>query len=207
MVKRATKKQRGQVNRDRRKLILIGCEGKNQTEKNYFLNFNKIQSEYRIIEAKGIKSDPKGVLNDLCKSMEKEELVIDEGDIPACFIDVDFSASRKTVLRSVLKVAKEKNIQVYLSNPCFEIWYLLHFRYSTKQYNSNEEVINDLKKYLNSYKKNQIVFDTLLPLVSTAITNAKKLISYHSGGKNDCINQSPSTDVYQLVELLLQYSV
>ncbi len=116
MVKRATKKQRGQVNRDRRKLILIGCEGKNQTEKNYFLNFNKIQSEYRIIEAKGIKSDPKGVLNDLCKSMEKEELVIDEGDIPACFIDVDFSASRKTVLRLVQSSQREKHSSIFIKS-------------------------------------------------------------------------------------------
>ncbi len=186
---------------------MIGCEGKNQTEKNYFLNFNKLQNEYRIIEAKGIKSDPEGVLNDLCKSAKKEELAVNEGDIPACFIDVDFSTNRKAVLKAVLKASKEQNIQIYLSNPCFEIWYLLHFRYSTRQYNSNEEVINDLKKYLNNYKKNLNVFDTLLPLVSAAISNSKMLITYHSDNKSDHINRSPSTDVYQLVELLLQYSV
>lgn len=80
---------------------MIGCEGKNQTEKNYFLNFNKIQNEYRIIEAKGIKSDSEGVLSDLNKSIKKEELEINNGDIPACFIDVDFSISRKSVIRTV----------------------------------------------------------------------------------------------------------
>lgn len=186
---------------------MIGCEGKNQTEKNYFLNFNKIQNEYRIIEAKGIKSDSEGVLSDLNKSIKKEELEINNGDIPACFIDVDFSISRKSVIRTVLITAKAQNIRVYLSNPCFEIWYLLHFRYSTKQYNSNDEVINELKKYLANYKKNQNVFDILLPLLSSALNNAKKLVNYHSNNKSDCLNFSPSTDVYQLIELLLQHSV
>lgn len=111
------------------------------------------------------------------------------------------------MIRTVLITAKAQNIRVYLSNPCFEIWYLLHFRYSTKQYNSNDEVINDLKKYLANYKKNQNVFDILLPLVSTALNNAKKLVNYHSNNKSDCLNFSPSTDVYQLIELLLQHSV
>lgn len=52
-----------------------------------------------------------------------------------------------------MKLARQNNISVFLSNPCFEIWYLLHFRYSTKLYGSNEEVIKELGSYISDYSK------------------------------------------------------
>ena len=43
MVARTKQKQRGQAKRARKRMILIGCEGKNQTEQNYFKEFNQTQ--------------------------------------------------------------------------------------------------------------------------------------------------------------------
>ena len=48
MVARAKQKKRGQVSRHQKKLILIGAEGKNKTELQYFQQFNRTQDRYTI---------------------------------------------------------------------------------------------------------------------------------------------------------------
>lgn len=48
MVKRVGQKKRGKYSRKPKKIILIGTEGNNQTEKKYFTSFNQTQSEYKI---------------------------------------------------------------------------------------------------------------------------------------------------------------
>lgn len=98
---------------------------------------------------------------DLLKSAKQGDLDVEHGDVPSCFIDVDFKLGRDRELRNAIKFAKENRISLYLSNPCFEIWYLLHFNYSTKQYGSNEEVIRDLKSHIFDYSKSKDVFDRI----------------------------------------------
>lgn len=90
MVKRIGQKKRGKYSRKPKKIILIGTEGNNQTEKNYFTTFKQTQSEYKINVAKGNNTDPEGVIRDLLKTAKQEELDLKQGDILACFIDVDF---------------------------------------------------------------------------------------------------------------------
>lgn len=42
MVRRITQKKRGVKTRKEKKLFILGLEGKNETEKNYFMSFNPI---------------------------------------------------------------------------------------------------------------------------------------------------------------------
>lgn len=42
MVRRITQKKRGIKTRKEKKLFILGLEGKNETEKNYFMSFNPI---------------------------------------------------------------------------------------------------------------------------------------------------------------------
>lgn len=161
MVRKVDQKKRGKVSRKTKKIILIGAEGKNQTERKYFKAFNQVQSEYKIMAGKGNNTDPVGVVEDLLKSAKQEELDLKDGDMLACFIDVDFKKGRDQELRAAMKLARQNNISVFLSNPCFEIWYLLHFRYSTKLYGSNEEVIKELGSYISDYSKSKDVYDVI----------------------------------------------
>lgn len=195
--KKSRAKKRGKYLRKPKKIILIGTEGSNQIEKNYFTAFNQTQSEYKINVAKGNNTDPEGVFRDLLKTAKQEELDLKQGDILACFIDVDFKRGREKELRAAIKLAKQNNVSLYLSNPCFEIWYLLHFRYSTKPYYSNDEAIKELNNYISDYSKSKDVFELI-------VGNSKKLEDYHlSNGTIDRIKKIPYTDVYKIVEMLL----
>ena len=179
MVRKVGQKKRGKVSRKTKKIILVGAEGKNQTERKYFKAFNQVQSEYKIMAGKGNNTDPVGVVEDLLKSAKQEELDLKDGDMLACFIDVDFKKGRDQELRAAMKLARQNNISVFLSNPCFEIWYLLHFRYSTKLYGSNEEVIKELGCYISDYSKSKDVYNLIENKIDQALLNTKRLESYH----------------------------
>lgn len=205
MVRKVDQKKRGKVSRKTKKIILIGAEGKNQTERKYFKAFNQVQSEYKIMAGKGNNTDPVGVVEDLLKSAKQEELDLKDGDMLACFIDVDFKKGRDQELRAAMKLARQNNISVFLSNPCFEIWYLLHFRYSTKLYGSNEEVIKELGSYISDYSKSKDVYDVIENKIDQALLNTKRLESYHlENGTNDRLKKLPSTEAYKLIEMILE---
>lgn len=205
MVRKVDQKKRGKVSRKAKKIILIGAEGKNQTERKYFKAFNQVQSEYKIMAGKGNNTDPVGVVEDLLKSAKQEELDLKDGDMLACFIDVDFKKGRDQELRAAMKLARQNNISVFLSNPCFEIWYLLHFRYSTKLYGSNEEVIKELGSYISDYSKSKDVYDLIENKIDQALLNTKRLESYHlENGTNDRLKKLPSTEAYKLIEMILE---
>lgn len=205
MVRKVDQKKRGKVSRKTKKIILIGAEGKNQTERKYFKAFNQVQSEYKIMAGKGNNTDPVGVVEDLLKSAKQEELDLKDGDMLACFIDVDFKKGRDQELRAAMKLSRQNNISVFLSNPCFEIWYLLHFRYSTKLYGSNEEVIKELGCYISDYSKSKDVYNLIENKIDQALLNTKRLESYHlENGTNDRLKKLPSTEAYKLIEMILE---
>lgn len=104
-----------------------------------------------------------------------------------------------------MKLARQNNISVFLSNPCFEIWYLLHFRYSTKLYGSNEEVIKELGCYISDYSKSKDVYNLIENKIDQALLNTKRLESYHlENGTNDRLKKLPSTEAYKLIEMILE---
>lgn len=173
-------------------------------KKNILLLLIKLKVNIKLMLLKGNNTDPEGVIHDLLKTAKQEELDLKQGDILACFIDVDFKKGREKELRAAIKLARQNNVSLYLSNPCFEVWYLLHFRYSTKPYCSNDEAIRDLNSYISDYSKSKDVFELIVGNSKQAIENSKKLEDYHlSNGTIDRIKKIPYTDVYKIVEILL----
>ena len=73
MVK-SKEKQRGKVRKQRAKFVVIGAEGKNKTERNYFHDFFKTNKEYKVKFSSSGDTDPEGIVNDTIKYIEKEEM-------------------------------------------------------------------------------------------------------------------------------------
>lgn len=205
MVRRANKKIRGKESRKRKKLILIGTEGKNKTETNYLNGFKRSLKTYSIIFSSGNDTDPIGVVNNTVASINSHELDFQEGDLAYSLIDydVDRTKSHQEKVKTALKKAQNNNIDLLISNPTFEIWFLQHFRQSTKTYVSSNEVIEELKRYIPNYKKNSNVFPELISKTVDAIQNAKELEEYHIKNSNEeNIDRCPNAEVYKLIELL-----
>lgn len=202
MVKHASKKIKKPYQRQERKLVLIAAEGINKTEKTYFNEFNRKQREYTIQFCKGDDTDPVHIVDEAIRSMNNSDFESDFGDIAFAVMDTDFG--KEIQISEARKTAENNGVNLILSNPCFEIWLLLHFRYSTRSYYNNNEVIDTLKTEWPEYRKNIASYDTIADRLGNAMVNAERLKRYHENvNSNESIEFcNPSTDVYRVVKVI-----
>jgi len=198
-----TPKRRNSASRERKKIYIFATEGKNRTETLYFRNINK--QNVRVVFTKGKATDPVGMMNVLIDTCEENDISDDMGDKAYCVFDLDNKTSKNSQIKTAEKKAKESkyNIKVITTGPCIELWFLLHFKYTTKSYNSNDDLIKDLKEYINDYEKSSDnIFEILEDKLDFAIKNAKKLERHNleDGKKPHTVEFSPSSEVYKIFE-------
>ncbi|HDR15403.1 MAG TPA: RloB domain-containing protein, partial [Desulfobacteraceae bacterium] len=125
-----------------------------------------------------------------------------------CVFDQDRHASYQATLDRIrqTRLSKKQNLQAITSVPCFEIWLLLHFNYTTRQFGTGDpessicaEVITALHKHLPKYDKGQRnVFSQLEPNLPKAMQHARQLRKHNqTNGTNH-----PSTQMDELVDYL-----
>ena len=186
--------------REPKKIILIVCEG--ETEKKYF---NTFRTRYRNNNIK-IHTDfilQNDSINLIKFTKTKRSLVKDfdanEKDCAWCVFDVDNNTDK--VLKKVNDFAKKANIEIALSNPCIELWFLLHYKEVHSQI-SVQDSLSKLKEFIPNYKKGKIDYTILSKNTQKAISNAKKLNETHEKNQIDLITtkSNPSTQVFKLIE-------
>lgn len=175
--------------------------------------FNELKKHFRLNSANIIVISSKGSapisVVDYAIKMAKDRPGIDH---MACVFDRDAHESYE---RAISKLDKFKSnrydkskpvFRAITSTPCYELWLLLHFCYTTKAYTTNgsksgaDNLVIDLCKHLASYKKNTTVwFGEIVSNLDTAIKHAKRLQAHNT--KTDTTN--PSTNLHELIEFLI----
>lgn len=145
-------------------------------------------------------TDPLNIVKHAASQVKKYDKVM-------CVIDRDTHDEGN--LTSALSLAQQYSIDVQISYPCFEYWYLLHYSYTRKPYISNgknsaaDNLVFDLIKLpiFKSYNKG----DTkgLFKLLGhesriLAMENGKKSLE-DAAQDSEC---NPSTPTHKLMELL-----
>jgi hypothetical protein len=161
--------------------FFVFCEG--ETEETYI---KYLRSLYRL----PIEIDPKiagNRITDKYISNYKKQKTIHPKDKTFLIYDSD--------VESVLeKLKKIRNANLLCSNPCFELWYLLHFINQNAELSSDEcvsKLINNVRHYQKGNLEDKLKAK-LFENKNKAITRAKSL----SGFAN------PSTSIYKFVEEL-----
>ena len=180
-------------------LILIVCEGE-KTEPGYFMALRKRWKIPRAqIDVCGQEcgSDPGSVVT---YARDKSKQPRDDGlryDQAWCVMDADDHAN----LSAALNTAKANNLNVCMSVPCFEFWFLLHFEYTTRSFENSAALIGCLRKHLPNrmYNKSSPPIRRLMPLIETALNNARRVREDNERAARD----NPQTDVDKLVLNLL----
>lgn len=203
---RSKQKGRGVHRFQKRKIILLGVEGTNRTERIYFDHFNRLQKNYVVRFAPENVTDPVRIVESVQKVLEKrkDSIHIASGQDVACAVfDTDVERKKASAIREAGRIAKAAGIQLVLSNPCFEVWFLLHFVYSTAGYATNDAVLRALRRYIPAYQKNMDVFELLREKLPRAIAHAQRLRKYHQESGNAFVmERNPSSDADQIVALL-----
>lgn len=198
-------KKRGIGNRPLRKRIFVTAEGRNKTEKIYFHNFF-VQNGCQFVYCANDASDPVRLVDHLVKDCCEKGFRADLGDKAYCFIDHDISSVKdKQIVKAkqIINDAIGCKPKLIVSNPCFEVWLLCHYCYSTKNYNKSPDVEDELKKYIPKYEKTDpTIFEMTKDKIKDAINNAKRLEKYNidNGEKIHTSTFCPSTEVYKAIE-------
>lgn len=200
-------KKRNSRTRREKRVLLLAAEGKNKTETNYFSKFKSDKFVIRFV--RGNETDPVRMTKQLLR--DYEELDLSDADYAACLVDSDFDTKKDVQLKQADKLiakAKQDNVALIVSGPCFEIWYLCHFVYTTAAYNNTADVLHQLEKYIPGYKKgNEDTFFSLLQgKTKVAIANAKRLEKYCKDARKQMhrVEFMPSTEVYKVFEYFLR---
>lgn len=188
--------------------IIIAIEGKNKTEKLYFDNFDDGKKSYSIIIAKGNDTDPLKLVKSLSKEIFKRDLDLSNGDKAFCVFDTDEDSNKNKLIIEAKKYAELKGIKMISSTTCIELWFLLHYEYTTASL-SNDKVIKRLKQHYQKYEKNINIYSEINDNVNKAIERAKKLEKYQvveNSKSIGTVEANPSTEMYKIVEYLIKNS-
>lgn len=199
------------VSRTPRRSILIVCEGE-KTEPLYFkaMKADRDMSLTTVhVEVCGEEcgSAPISVVEFAFQRFEERarEAKTSPFKLPFeqvyCVMDKDRHPSLDDALNLVERSKKKVPIQGIVSCPCFEIWYLLHFTYSTKPYGNFAELKPDLISHLPAYDKGFEAYLILKPKMMTAIAHGERL-EIHQTSVSDQRIPNPSTQVHHLVKAL-----
>lgn len=108
-----------------------------------------------------------------------------------CVFDVDEFQD----LPSALSLAETAGIEVAVSNPCFELWLILHFGTHTAYAGTYRELLPHLTRHLPRYDKSRLDFRHFADGWEMATLRARKLAPL---GKEHEVN--PATSMWALVE-------
>lgn len=194
---------RNNQNRKSKRVILVAYEGENKTEKNYFDNFAGRDKNYIIKSVPGNETDPINLVKQTIKKINDLSLDLSMDDKAFCIFDTDIKKDKNTQIEMAIKISRENNIIPIVSAPCVELWFLLHYEYTTATINSNE-VIEKLKRHYPKYKKNCNIYPDIKDKINKAIDNSKKLEKYQkqNNRKLQTVEANPYTEMYKIVEEL-----
>ena len=203
-----SRRTRGAARRQRfpqpdRRVIRVYTEGK-VTEPDYLL---KISGRYRatirvdIAERHGV---PKTLVDGACREMDskgRSRGSVDAPDEIWCVFDRDNHPD----IRQSINRARQKGVQVAFSNPCFELWLVLH-RQDQNAYIDRKAVSRLAQQH--KLVVNKAIDDRAIPDLIRLYDDAKKramwLDRMHRLNLTQVPDNNPSTGMWRLVDSIRQ---
>jgi len=173
-------------------LYVIATEGE-KTEPHYFKSlFRRKNIRMEILPTRRGQSSAEQVLKRLDNYRRKFDSSPNKMWL---VIDRDCENFSKEQLSQIAQKCDAKGYNLALSNPCFELWLLLH-QEKPKQPLTAAACKKELKKLIPDFTKAKYDVAKLGKNIDLAVAHAKKL------DNGDPLQDPPSTKVYKLVEKL-----
>ncbi len=184
--------------------IRLVCEGR-KTEPNYFNSLLRSVGIKRADPAfKAKDHSPLGVARE-AKSVYKEAI---RDKIPAdkIFVFAVFDRDGHTGVPEAIDILRDTPVKAIFSNVCFEVWILLHYEQTQRQFANCDEVIAYIEHHHDpNYTKSGDLFSQLKNQIPTAIAHAKWLNETHwKYDDRPAWERNPYTDVHKAVGMIQQ---
>ena len=144
-------------------------------------------------------ASPAAVVEQAIAEHEKLETDDDERDSVWALIDMEQEPSAQKRAMNAKQLGEKRGIKVALSDPCFEVWTLLHLEDTGRQFNDCGQVLSHLKRLWQERFRQQ--FD------QKAQVDYSKIIRFRheaaARAKQHWEAQDPSrTEVYKIIECI-----
>jgi hypothetical protein len=124
------------------------------------------------------RTDPRSIIERVIEERKemKSNQAWTEGDSAWAVFDGDEHIEQSPDnWRSAIDLATKQKIKLAITNPCFELWYLIHFQDYFAQI-TRDRVINLLEKHIPKYDKSMCLYPKpLKPLTEQAIQRAERI--------------------------------
>jgi len=182
-----------------RPVIVIVCDDY-QTAVAYFTCLNQM---YRgVIHIKVVRACRHGAhpTRILRQALDEKRLLKDSGPERSCvfaLVDLEREPERRSQAEAVARDGEAQGVAVLLSDPCFEVWTLLHLRDTGEYFEDCRRVVQAIKTAWQSRfgrtfrRKSEMDFKKIIPLRREAVERAK--------ARRDASAQS-WTEVYKTIE-------
>ena len=135
------------------------------------------------------------------KRLARKSLTKAAYEVVYCVIDVE--APKAESLSRAVNKAEGNRLEVILSNPCFEYWYILHFRKTSAPFSTSQEAKSALRREHCAYcESDTTIFDVIYPKTADAIKHSKEVLREQHNDAEDLSDCNPSTHVHKIVEYL-----
>lgn len=196
------KKRKEAGTRKVEKKIYILCEGADKHSEYAYLG--------ALIKDTPIKGDKVQIELAPTKYNTGRELVEEASKkIDRKFKDIDeawvvYDQDGYTLHKETFESAKEKGVKIAFSATAFEFWILLHYEYTTKQFQKSEDIIKKLKdkNFIDYAKNSKDVYFLTKEKLPNAKQNAKKIrteVEKYDGNKK-IYERNPYTNLDLLIE-------
>ena len=208
--------RRGSKPRRTKPVILIVTEGE-KSEPKYFEHFRTRQNnvEVRVVpnSKNGGKTDYLNLIRKASRICKDDDLSPKSGDSVWIVADgdVNYQAAdaikkKNEALTQARTTAEKEAYSLLISNPCFELWYLLHLRYTTAHLPDYDAVKKALEQAgIKDYEKHNDLYEQLASETIEVIKRAKRLEAHQVENGFTLplgLDANPFTEVYRLVEKL-----
>lgn len=184
-----------------RKTLLVFCEGE-RTEPEYLnaLKRERAIREVAAVEIRVAQADSGAVPLTLVKrAIEARSRAVSENDEVDefwCVFDVEWPVNHAN-LPEALMLAKANEISLAVSNPCFEVWLILHLK-EHGGWLDNEHAMK-LRRKLDSSTDKGLDPATYMPHVHKASARAVKLEERHQRNGTSFPDDNPSSGMHRLI--------
>lgn len=180
--------------------FVIFCEGE-LTEPLYLKAFASLQEVRKVatLDIRGMGCEPRRLVEEARAAKRNERGQATGATEYWCVFDVE-APTQHARLHDAVQMARDNGINVAISNPCFELWLLLHHA-DHERWIDNDDCLSLLRQHDSSRSKS-LDGANYMPRRHQAIKRARRLAMLHASANRESPNDNPSSGVYRLLEAI-----
>ena len=181
-----------------RRTFVILCEG-TVTEPHYLDALKRLPEVHEIASVKIDKDRSGAVPLTLVEAAIEVKQGNDEIDEVWCLFDVEAPQPHPNLAQALAR-ARDNGIETAVSNPCFEVWLVLHFDKCSAWLTT--DAAGRLRREHDGSTGKEVAGELYMRLRKTAALHARDLSNNHANNGTSFPNDNPSSGVFRLLEAI-----